>query len=314
MYRIGIDIGGTNLKAGIVDEENNLVESTYAPVRKGASPNEIIADACQLAEAAMGLSCISNSEIAGVGISSAGSCDTRNGRVIHAYNLGFENTPVCDLVSFRFNVPAKLANDADAQALAEVRAGSAIGMENVLYICLGTGVGVGIIINGEIYSGCGYAGTEAGHMILKLDGEECTCTGSGCFEAYASATALISQAKKAAAEDPGSGLNSVDKMGAKEIFGLADAGDEAAVRVTKEYIRYLSAGITSLVNIFDPEAVVIGGGVANRGEKLLEPVREYVGKHIFGADSRQAPVITAARFRDNAGVIGAAMLIRDGKD
>ena len=307
MYRIGIDIGGTNLKAGIVDENNHIIEQTYTPVRRGTSPNEIISDACQLAENAMSLALISKGEIAGAGISCAGTCDIKKGRVIHAYNLGFVNVPICDLVNFRLGVPVKLANDADAAALAEVKAGSASGSENAVYICIGTGIGVGVIINGKIYSGCGYAGTEAGHMTLKLDGEPCTCTADGCFEAYASATALINQAERAAEADPASALNAAEKISARTVFEAADAGDAAAMRVTAEYIRYLSAGITSLVNIFDPEAVVIGGGVSRRGEKLLVPVREYVGKHIFGAADRTPPVIAAARFSD--GVLGAAMLI-----
>ena len=310
MFRIGIDIGGTNLKAGVVDENNNILEQAFTPVRKGSTPNDIISDACQLAENAMSLTGVSKTEIAGAGISCAGTCDRKTGRVIHAYNLGFEDVPVCDLAASRLGVPVKLANDADAAALAEIKAGNAAGTENAIYICLGTGVGVGIIINGEIYSGCGYAGTEAGHMLFKLDGAGCTCGEAGCFEAYASATALINQASRAASEDPSSALNGIEKMSARAVFDTADAGDETALRVAEEYIRYLSAGVTSLVNIFDPEAVVIGGGVANRGEKLLKPVRDYVSKHIFGAADRTPPMITAARFGDGAGVLGAAMLIK----
>lgn len=310
MYRIGIDLGGTTVKAGVVDENNNIIEQAFAPTGFGRPAAEIVRDICTVAESAMNLCCIRKEECAGVGICSAGTCDPKTGRVVRSYNLGFFDVPVCDLVSFQLGLPAKLANDADAAALAEAVCTDLKEKSPVLFIGLGTGVGVGVIINGEIYSGCGRGGLEAGHMPIMMGGRACTCGEKGCFEAYASATALISQAKEAAAADPMSALNRLDQITGKAVFDTADAGDETAKAVVDRYIEYLSVGTASLINIFDPEAVVIGGGISLQGERLLAPVRDYAAKHIFGAENRTPPIIVPAVFGDSAGILGAAALVR----
>ena len=233
MYRIGIDIGGTNIKAGVVDENYNIVESTFGPTKAGRPANEIVMDACMVAESAMNLCFVRKEDCAGVGISCAGTCAPKDGKVLRADNLGFNDVPVCDLVSFKFGLPAKLANDADAAALGEMVAGAAKGHDSVLYICIGTGVRVGLVLDGKIYSG--YGGVEFA-------------------------------------------LNAIPE-------------------------------IANLINIFDPEIVVIGGGISKEGENLLSPLREYVADHIFGGRRRTPPKIVSAVLGDSAGVIGAAAMI-----
>ena len=310
MYRIGIDLGGTTIKAGVVDENNNILEQSFAPTGFGRPANEIVRDVCMVAESAMNLCFVRKEDCTGVGIASAGTCDIKNGKVVRAYNLGFFDVPVCDLVSFQLGLPAKLANDADAAALAEAVCTDLKEKSPVLFIGLGTGVGVGLIVNGQIFTGCGYGGTEAGHMPIMMGGRTCTCGQKGCFEAYASATGLIKQAQEAAAANPDSALNRLEKISGKTVFNTADEGDAAANAVVQKYIEYLSVGVTSLVNIFDPEAVVIGGGIAIQGERLLAPVRAYVSEHIFGGKDRTPPLIVPAKFGDSAGIIGAAALVR----
>ena len=309
MYRIGIDLGGTGIKAGVVDENNTIIEQTFAPTRTDRPANEIISDLCMVAESAMNLCFVNRQECLGVGIGSPGTCDPEAGKVLRAYNLGFKDVPICDLVNFRMGMPAKLANDADAAALGEVVAGAAKGFRSALFIGLGTGVGVGVIIDGKIYSGCGFGGIEAGHMKIQMDGELCTCGERGCFEAYASATALIRQAKKAAEENPGSALNQLEKISGKTIFEADASGDAVSRQVVDRYVEYLGVGISNLVNIYDPEIVVVGGGISGAGERILTPLREYVGKHIFGGEDRTPPQIVRAELGDKAGIIGAAALV-----
>lgn len=303
MYRIGIDIGGTTIKAGVVDENNNIIEQAFAPTGAGRPANEIIKDVCMVAESAMNLAFVRKEDCAGIGIASAGTCDVKHGKIVRAYNLGFKDVPVCELVGFHFGLPVKLANDADAAALAEALTENLKDQSPVLFVGIGTGIGVGLIVGGQIYTGYGYGGMEAGHMQIVKDGKRCSCGQRGCFEAYASATALIAQAKEAAEKNPESALNRLEVITGKTVFETADAGDETAKAVMDQYTEYLSMGITSLINIFDPEAVVIGGGVGQRGEKLLIPVREYVSAHIFGGKDRTAPLICSAVYGDTAGII-----------
>ena len=310
MYKIGIDIGGTTIKAGVFDEENNLIQSTFAPTNAGRPVGEMVSDICDLAKSAVTLSGLDMSECVGAGVCSPGICNSDTGRVYNANNVGFDDVPLADLISKKLGLPVTLLNDADAAAYGEVVSGSAKGKKSVLYIGIGTGIGAGLIIDGKIYAGCGYGGIEAGHMMLSLDGEKCTCGKKGCFEAYASATALIRQAEKAAKENTESLLNK-EKITGKSVFDAAKTGDETAKSVVEKYTYYLSEGIVSLINIFDPEAVIIGGGISKAGEMLVSPVREFVKENIFGAPDRTPPEILTGALYDMAGLYGAAAAFRE---
>ena len=305
MYKIGIDIGGTSIKAGVFDSDNNLIQRTFAPTNKGRHTDELISDICSLARSAVNLSGLDLSDCKGAGVCSPGICNTDTGFVYNANNVGFDNVPLAGLISKDLKLPVKLFNDGDAAAYAEVVKGSAKGKKSVLFLGIGTGIGAGLIIDGNIYGGCGFGGIEAGHMILFPDGDECTCGKRGCFEAYASAAALIRQAEKAANESPLSDLNKL-KLTGKSIFEAAKCGDETAINVIERYIFYLSMGIVSLVNIFDPEAVIIGGGISRSGDAFLPQLREYVSKNIFGGEKRTPPLILAGTLLDMAGIYGAA--------
>ena len=252
---------------------------------------------------------ITAAHCASVGIGSPGTCDSANGVVVRAYNLGWFNVPVCSMVTARLGLPCHLSNDANCAALAETVAGGAVGCRNMILITLGTGVGGGIVADGRLLEGVGGTGAEVGHTVLVLDGEDCTCGRKGCWEAYASATALIRQGKRAAAAQPGSLLAGYgERLTGKDVFDAAAAGDAAAQAVVDRYCVYVAAGITDLVNILGPEKVLIGGGISRQGERLLAPIRAYVAANCFGGHDRTPPAIECARLGNEAGIIGAAAL------
>ena len=308
MYRIGIDLGGTNIAAGVVDEGQHIVAEVSLPTGAERPAEAVVTDICRAAEKAMEKAGITAAHCASVGIGSPGTCDSANGVVVRAYNLGWFNVPVCSMVTARLGLPCHLSNDANCAALAETVAGAAVGCRNMVLITLGTGVGGGIIVDGQIVSGLGGAGGEVGHSLLVLDGQPCTCGRSGCWEAYASATALIRQGKEAAASHPDSLLNRYPALTGRDVFDAADDGDAAAKAVLDRYYDYVAAGITNLVNILSPEMVLIGGGISRQGERLLAPIRRYVAANCFGGTERPQPVIQAAQLGNEAGIIGAAAL------
>ncbi len=310
MYRIGIDLGGTNIAAGVVDEGQHIVAEVSLPTGAERPAEAVVADICRAAEKAMEKAGITAAHCAAsVGIGSPGTCDSANGVVVRAYNLGWFNVPVCSMVTARLGLPCHLSNDANCAALAETVAGGAVGCRNMILITLGTGVGGGIVADGQLLEGVGGTGAEVGHTVLVLDGEDCTCGRKGCWEAYASATALIRQGKRAAAAQPESLLAGYGEgLTGKDVFDAAAAGDAAAQAVVDRYCVYVAAGITDLVNILGPEKVLIGGGISRQGERLLAPIRAYVAANCFGGHDRTPPVIECARLGNEAGIIGAAAL------
>ena len=309
MYRIGIDLGGTNIAAGVVDERQHIVAEVSLPTGATRKPEAVVEDICRAAALAMEKAGITATHCASIGIGSPGTCDSDRGVVVRAYNLGWFDVPVCAMVTARLGLPCRLSNDANCAALAETVAGAAVGCRNMVLVTLGTGVGGGIVSGGKLLEGVGGTGAEVGHTVLVLDGEDCTCGRKGCWEAYASATALIRQGKRAAAAQPESLLAGYgDALTGKDVFDAAAAGDAAARSVVARYCVYVAAGITDLVNILGPELVLIGGGISRQGERLLAPIREYVAANCFGGHDRKPPVIECAKLGNVAGIIGAAAL------
>ncbi len=310
MYRIGIDLGGTNIAVGVVNEAYEIVSHTSVPTLAHRSPEAVIADMGDAVQSALDQAGLSAAQCASIGVGSPGTCDSERGVVVRAYNLGWHEVPVCRMLTDRFGIPARLSNDANCAALAEYVAGAGVGCRNMVLITLGTGVGGGIIINGKIYAGMRSAGAELGHTVLVLDGEPCTCGRRGCWEAYASATALIRQTGQAALAHPDSLLATVPagEINGRTAFDAADRGDAAAIAVVNRYCEYVAAGLTDLVNALAPERILLGGGISRQGERLLGPVREYVATHCFGQREGAVPLIAAARLGNEAGIIGAAAL------
>ena len=309
MYRIGIDLGGTNIAVGIVDEAQRIAAAASMPTRSQSGAGALLDDIADCISEALSRGGLALSACAGAGIGVPGTCDMRRGVVRYAHNIGWDGVPVTEELRQRLGLPVFLANDADCAALGEVVAGAARDCSSALLITLGTGVGGGFVVDGQIYNGFRSLGGEFGHVCIQMDGALCSCGQRGCWEAYASATALIRQARDAAAAHPESALCGAELSG-RSIYAAAAAGDAAAQGVTARYAQYVGVGLVSFINALFPEIVLLGGGVSGAGEALLAPVRDYVAAHAFVRDAALLPRIRAAVLGGDAGVIGAAALVR----
>ena len=313
MIRIGIDLGGTNIAAGIVTEEGKLICKKSVPTGRERSAQEVLKDLAMLCNAIVQENGYKMSDVVSIGIGSPGLADPVNGKIIYANNLNFKDIDVRGIVNAYVDVPVYVENDANCAALGESTVGAAKGYRNSITITLGTGVGGGIIIDNKIYSGTFFGAGELGHMVTRMGGEHCTCGRNGCWEAYASATALIRDTKVAAAKHPTSMLGKtvyadVDAVNAKTPFDAAQLGDEVAKELIDNYIVYVAEGITNLINIFQPEIIVIGGGVCYQGDNILIPIRESVISMIYGGEMALKTKLAIAQLGNDAGIIGAAML------
>ncbi len=314
MYYLGIDLGGTGIKAGIVNEKYEIIGWGTKVTRVDLTPDVImddIAETCRLAAADAG---ITLEEIEHAGIGTPGTVNAADGILEFAGNLNIHNYPMRAALRERLGFDVFMGNDADAAAFGELIAGAAKGAKDAVCITLGTGVGSGIIINGKIFSGSNFAGAEIGHTVICVDGEPCTCGRNGCWEAYASATALINQTKKAMQENPDSAMwqiaGSLDGVNGKTAFDAKRAGDAAGTAVVDQYIKYVACGVTNVVNVFQPEVVCIGGGICKEGENLMAPMREHIVRERFSRYSKKQAEIVTAKLGNDAGIIGAAFLYR----
>lgn len=313
MYYVGIDLGGTNIAAGLVDGEGKIVYKESVPTRSERHYSEIVKDMADLTLRVIKGAGVSLSDVKNIGIGSPGTPNCDEGILVFSGNLNFRNVPLRAEMQKYIDLPVLLDNDANCAALAEGVAGSAKGAKHSVTITLGTGIGGGVIIDGKIYSGFNFAGSELGHSVIVCDGEPCTCGRKGCWEAYASATALIRQTKKAAQENPQSLINKLvdgdlSRIDAKTAFDAAKQGDEVGDKVVKQYIKYIAEGLINVINTFMPEVVVIGGGICKEGEYLLKPLREMVSAGVFSREEIPQTQIRTALMGNDAGVIGAAML------
>ncbi len=315
MLHIGVDLGGTNIAVGAVDENNRIVgrgRLKTDPTLPAEALAEDMAKAVKLAVEDAGAALI---DAADIGVAAPGSVDPATGIVSYANNLPFRNTPLAALLTGLLGgLPCRLENDANAAAYGESLAGAGPGAESFVMITLGTGVGGGVVLNGQIYGGFNHAGAELGHMIMVKDGEACTCGNRGCFEAYASATALARQTRAAMEQHPESQLWRLSdggrRVNGRTAFDGMRAGDETAKAVVEAYLDYLACGLTSLVNIFQPNCIAIGGGICNEGETLLAPLRERVRAADYNKLLPQRTRLCAAALGNDAGIIGAAGLYR----
>ena len=302
MY-IGIDVGGTNLKAGLVDEAGNIVKVERVPL-DFQGPERFAEILAELSKRVI------QEKVRWVGVGLPGAVD--GGDVLFTTNSPMENVPLERLFRKHLDLPLLLGNDADCAAVGEFFGGAGKGTRDFAVVTLGTGVGAGIIVDGKLRGGL--ASSEAGHMVIIQDGEPCNCGRRGCWERYASATGLIQQTKRAMEAHPESLLHEIaaeNGVEGRTAFQAAEAGDETALEVCRNYVNYLAGGLTSLINILRPEAVAIGGGVAAAPERLLlEPLREAVAKESFSRHGGRITKVLRAERGNDAGIIGAAMLGR----
>ena len=314
MYTIGIDLGGTNIVAGVVDDNYTILASAKCKTGAQRTPEEIIDDMAAMAREAVGKAGLSLGDIAHVGVGCPGTCNPETGEVEYTNNINFSHVMLGPILKEKLGLPVYIENDANAAAIGEVKAGAAKGAESCVCITLGTGVGGGVIIDGKVYSGFNFSGTELGHTVMVVGGEPCTCGRNGCWEAYASATALINQTRRAMEAHPESKMwqiaESLDKVNGLTAFDGMRAGDAIAKEVVDTYIYYVGCGLVNMVNIFQPEVMCIGGGICKEGETLLAPLRAIIEKERYSKYCEKQTKLCVAELGNDAGVIGAAALGR----
>ncbi len=313
MYRIGVDLGGTNIAVGLVNDDMKIAVKKSLPTGAQRPADAIVDDIAALCRAVCEEAGITLAEVAGIGIATPGIANNADGVVEYSCNLPFRKFPIAKALSDRTGVSAvKIANDADAAAWGEAVAGAAKGTKNSIMITLGTGVGGGIIIDNKISSGFNCAGGELGHIVIEMDGAPCGCGRKGCWEAYSSATALIRMTAEKLAECRASGRPTImtdkPKISGRTACDAMRAGDEAGKEVYDKYIKYLACGLTNIINIFQPEVISLGGGVSNEGQSLIDSLLPLVRSEQYGGDVVALTDIRIAKLGNDAGIIGAAML------
>lgn len=314
---IGIDLGGTAVKIGIVDEAYELLAQTSIPTGAERPYEQVIADMGMAAAALLQENGWRMEDCLGVGAGCPGTIDSKNGVVLYSNNIRWDNVPAAAGLQRYLPVPVCLDNDANCAALGEVTKGAARGYRNVVFLTLGTGVGGGIVIDGRIFTGGHPGGAELGHIRNGSEHRICTCGRYDCLETYASATALISDTKKLAAQYPESVIwelcgGEAERIDARMPFDAAQAGDVCGRMLVERYIRHLADGITDLANIFRPDRIVIGGGVCAQGRNLTDPLNKYLQENCFAASTAYVPQVITAQNGNSAGIIGAASLVRQG--
>lgn len=311
-YRLGVDLGGTNIKAGVVDENYGIVSYASRPTEAKRPFEAVVASIAEVAREAAQKAGVRIEDMPCVGVGTPGSVQSAAGRVLRAANLYWNDVPLRAELQKHLPVPVYIGNDADCAAAGELLAGAARECDNLLLFTLGTGVGGGVIIDRKIYSGADGLGAELGHMILCYGGTQCTCGIKGCFEAYASVTGLIRLTRQAMERHPDSLMHDIaNKRGVvngRTAFDAEREGDAAAHALVESYIRYVAAGVGSAVSVFRPELVLIGGGISNEGENLLGRLNAALPEYVFASAYNGVPKVVRAALGNNAGAIGAAYL------
>ena len=317
MYRIGVDLGGTNIAAAIVSEDYKIIKKMSVPTGRERDASFIMDDMAQLCRDVCREMGIELNDIEAIGIASPGVANHTDGVVEYSCNLGFRKFPICKELSKRLGVEnIHVENDANAAAWGEAVAGAAKGTRNSVMITLGTGVGGGVIIDGKVFSGFNYAGAELGHVVIEKGGRQCGCGRRGCWEAYSSATALIKMTNEKLCECEKSGRETVmtdivakhGKVSGRTAFDGMRAGDPAAKEVVDSYVSYLACGLVNMINIFQPEVLSIGGGISGEGKPLIDLMSDIIEKEQYGADFVAHTKVSIAELGNDAGIIGAAFL------
>ena len=312
MVYVGIDLGGTNIAVGLVDEAGKILHKDSVPTLLERGPEPVIKDMANLSLKVVKDAGYTVDDVKAIGVGVPGLADPKTGVVIFCTNLRWHMVPLREIMQKIIDKPIFIDNDATVAGLAESVAGVSAGIANSVFLTLGTGVGGGIVIHQKLSSGAHGVGSELGHMTVQCEGRKCTCGSVGCWEQYSSATALIRQGREAVEGHPESLIlkkvnGDASKIEARTIIDAAREGDPIACQVYDKYIYYLAIGIVAIINAFDPEVIVLGGGVSKAGDFLLEPLRKKVAEYVFYKDLPYAE-IKIATLGNDAGIIGAAML------
>ena len=312
-HYFGIDLGGTFIKGAIVNEDGKIVIKDKAPTEAEKGPDKVVENIAALCATLLEKSGMKKEDITAIGMGVPGMIDGKEGVVVTSNNLCWENFRIADKLTSLTGLPVKTANDANVAALGEMKFGFGGIYKSIILLTLGTGVGGGIVVDGKLIEGNKGAGAELGHSVIVFDGEPCTCGRRGCLEAYASATAIIRDTKRAMEAHKDSKLwevGSLDAVDGKTAFDYYDT-DEYAKAVVDSYIKHLACGIANMMNIFRPDAVILGGGVCAQGDALIKPLQKIADEEIFGQElGPRVPVLTA-KLGNDAGCLGAAALVID---
>ncbi len=314
MYRIGVDLGGTNIAVGVVDENFNIVGRGKMKTNSPRPASEIFADIATAVKMAVNDAGITMAEVKSIGVGTPGSVNKATGMIDFANNLAFNHVPARDMLVDSLGCPnVYIDNDANCAALGEALAGAGKDKDSFVAVTLGTGVGSGIVIDGKLVNGVNYAAGEMGHMVIMVDGDQCNCGRRGCWERYASATALISQTKDAMRKHQDSIMwqlvdDNIDKVNGRTAFDAMRAGDETGKAVVEQYIYYVSVGIINIVNALQPDVICVGGGISHEKDFLLEPIRTHIKRERYSIYAEKQTEICCAVLGNDAGIIGAALL------
>ena len=316
MIYAGVDVGGMSIKCCLATAQGEILVKDSFVTKDGISCAEMAEETASFLKKLAAKAGIEEKEIAAVGMGTPGTVDGKKGVIVYSNNIRLEHAPIVKEMKKHLSCPVFVENDANVAALGEAVFGAAKGLSNVVLVTLGTGVGTGIVANGQMITGMGGAGAEGGHIVIKMGGEKCTCGNSGCFEAYASATALLRQTDKMALRHPDSLLAKLwEEKGRVGIvpFDAAKAGDRAGLSVVRTYVKYVAQGLAGLVNIFRPDVVLIGGGVSNQGDYFIKKVSRRLNRIVYGAGVNPRVKVKAAELKNDAGLLGAVALAIKGE-
>lgn len=308
MYYVGIDIGGTSIKIGLVDDKGSIVKKSGIETKATRAYEHILKELADFI-----IDFTKEYDYDGIGIGCPGAINSK-GVVEYANNLYWKNVPLAEYITSRTGKKCKVSNDANVAALGEVKFGAGKNYSDAVFLTLGTGVGAGYVIDGKLFEGFNGMGAEGGHIVIRQDGVQCTCGRKGCLESYASATALIRETLYAMMIDKNSLMweecgNDLNKVDGRTSFEAAKKGDKTACAVVEEYARALAEGAVNIVNVFRSQAIILGGGISAQGEYLAERVQKYIDKYRYGGKSSLYTKVVTAKLGNDAGIIGAASLV-----
>ena len=311
-YYVGIDIGGTFIKGGVVTEKGEIIYSNKIKTEVEKGNDKIVENINTLINMLLEKSNTNKQNVVGVGIGVPGTIDSEKGIVVCAHNLKFYNFEIVDKLKVLSKLEVKIENDANLALIGETMFGAAKGCSEVVMITLGTGVGGGAIVKGKLLEGNKSAGAEFGHSVLVVDGNQCSCGRKGCFEAYSSATALINKTKELMEQNKNSKMwevGSIKNVDGETVFKYVKT-DETAQQVLNWYLKYLACGVVNYANVFRPQIFVVGGGIANQGEVIIKPLNDYMKKDLFASGMSPDVKVVAATLGNNAGVLGSVGLYK----
>ena len=310
-YYVGIDLGGTFIKGGIVNDLGEIVLQDKVPTESEKGADAVAENIAKLTKTLLGKTGLGVSDVEGLGMGVPGMINSKTGTVIYSNNLDWSDFKIGEKVEKLTGLTVKIANDANVAALGEVKFGAAKDCENAVLITLGTGVGGGIVANGELLEGNQSAGAEIGQSVIVANGEQCTCGRKGCFEAYSSATALIRDTKRAMQAHKDSKMwetYTLETVNGKTAFDYQDT-DPYAKAVVENYIELLAVGLTNIANIFRPNVILIGGGVCAQGDNLVKPLQKLLDRDLFAGEKGPQVPIRVAELGNSAGILGAVALL-----